>query len=118
MKYLSVYIKLNFVIIESLIFDRLYIIRRIQIFQFLLILSKLFLYLEDFISHQLSIEIKKFFHLYGTVFNHLNITIKGGEKVAIIGSSGAGKSTLVKLVYRKSAPLKSTRLKFTFGPTI
>ena len=35
-----------------------------------------------------------------TVFNHLNITIKGGEKVAIIGSSGAGKSTLVKLLLR------------------
>jgi ATP-binding cassette subfamily B protein len=34
------------------------------------------------------------------VFNGLNISIKAGEKVAIIGSSGAGKSTLVKLLLR------------------
>lgn len=34
------------------------------------------------------------------VFNKLNLSIKPGEKVAIIGSSGAGKSTLVKLLLR------------------
>ncbi|MES3030816.1 MAG: ABC transporter ATP-binding protein [Patescibacteria group bacterium] len=34
------------------------------------------------------------------VMNRLNLTIKAGEKVALIGSSGAGKSTLVRLLMR------------------
>ena len=32
------------------------------------------------------------------LFENLNITIKGGDKVAIVGQSGAGKSTLLKLM--------------------
>lgn len=35
-----------------------------------------------------------------SVFNNFNLSIKPGEKVAIIGSSGAGKSTFVKLLLR------------------
>lgn len=34
------------------------------------------------------------------VFNALNLTIKAGEKVGIVGRSGAGKSTLVNLLLR------------------
>lgn len=34
------------------------------------------------------------------VFKDLNITIEGGEKIALVGPSGAGKSTLVALLMR------------------
>ncbi|WP_342652384.1 ABC transporter ATP-binding protein/permease [Vibrio metschnikovii] len=34
------------------------------------------------------------------VINHLNLTIKPGEKVGLVGRSGAGKSTLVNLLLR------------------
>lgn len=39
---------------------------------------------------------------YGThqVFDHANMTIKRGEKVAFVGKNGAGKSTMVKCIMR------------------
>ena len=38
------------------------------------------------------------------VINHINLTIKKGEKVALVGVSGAGKSTLIKLLFRQYDP--------------
>jgi ATP-binding cassette, subfamily B, bacterial len=38
------------------------------------------------------------------VFNNLNLTIKGGQQVGIVGLSGAGKSTLVSLLMRFDDP--------------
>lgn len=35
-----------------------------------------------------------------SVFTHLNLEIKGGEKIGIVGVSGAGKSTLASLLMR------------------
>lgn len=34
------------------------------------------------------------------VFENLNITIKAGEKIALVGHSGSGKSTFVKILFR------------------
>ncbi len=38
------------------------------------------------------------------VIDDLNVTIKPGEKVALVGVSGAGKSTLIKLLFRQYDP--------------
>jgi ATP-binding cassette subfamily B protein len=40
------------------------------------------------------------FHSEPGIFNHLNLSIAGGEKIALVGPSGAGKSTITKLILR------------------
>ncbi|MDD5165341.1 MAG: ABC transporter ATP-binding protein [Candidatus Pacebacteria bacterium] len=62
---------------------------------------------RDLVVDKGMIEFKNISFAFGAVaeknkmvFSGLNITIKAGEKVALIGSSGAGKSTLVKLLLR------------------
>ncbi|MCI0619545.1 ABC transporter ATP-binding protein/permease [Candidatus Wolfebacteria bacterium] len=42
------------------------------------------------------------------VLDHINLTIRGGEKVALIGPSGAGKSTMVKLLLRLYDPVEGS----------
>jgi ATP-binding cassette subfamily B protein len=39
------------------------------------------------------------------VFNNLNLKIKAGEKIAIVGENGAGKTTLIKLLCRLYRPI-------------
>lgn len=38
------------------------------------------------------------------IFDRFNLSIKAGQKIAIMGASGAGKSTLFKLILREIAP--------------
>lgn len=40
------------------------------------------------------------FHAERGIFEHFNLRIDGGEKVALVGPSGAGKSTITKLILR------------------
>ena len=40
------------------------------------------------------------------VIDNLNLTVKAGEKLAIVGENGSGKSTFVKLITRLYAPSK------------
>lgn len=43
-----------------------------------------------------------------TVLKDINLSIKEGEKIAIVGNNGAGKSTLIKLLLHMYEPLSGT----------
>lgn len=48
----------------------------------------------------------KYPNVENDVFENLNLTIKAGERVGVVGKSGAGKSTLVKLIMRFIDPIE------------
>ncbi len=49
------------------------------------------------------------------IFKHLNLTIKPGEKIALVGENGAGKTTLVKLLCRMYKPTSGKILVHNFN---
>ena len=51
-------------------------------------------------------NIKKTYKNGTTAIYDLDLTIKKGEFVFIIGSTGCGKSTLIKMLYREEKPTK------------
>lgn len=57
-----------------------------------------------------SISIKNLYFQYDNnyVLRNINMEIKAGEKIAIVGSNGAGKTTLIKLLLRLYSPTKGT----------
>jgi ATP-binding cassette subfamily B protein len=54
---------------------------------------------------RIDVEQVSFAHPDGlTLFDHLDLSIRAGEKVALVGPSGGGKSTFVKLLRRQFEP--------------
>ena len=50
-----------------------------------------------------------------TLFEHVDLEVVGGERIALLGDNGTGKSTLVKIILGEEAP-DSGRLRM--GPTV
>ncbi len=57
-------------------------------------------------------SVSKYYHPSAPVLKDINLTIKPGEFVSIVGQSGAGKTTLVKLLIAEERP---TRGKIELG---
>src|SRR3989338_7191827 len=45
-------------------------------------------------------DVSFYYHEDHNIFDHFNLPIRPGEKVALVGKSGAGKSTIIKLILR------------------
>lgn len=60
----------------------------------------------DFSNHEISLVDVDFSYPESKtkIFDNLNLSIKKGEKIAIVGENGAGKTTLVKLICRLYKP--------------
>ena len=65
---------------------------------------------EPIFSPQL-VLLREVSKIYGarTVFSKLNLVIKNGDRIALIGKNGAGKSTLCRLIAGFEAPTGGTR---------
>jgi len=50
-----------------------------------------------------------------TLFDHVNLEVEGGERIALLGDNGTGKSTFIKLLMGEEQP-DGGRLRF--GPTV
>ena len=50
-----------------------------------------------------------------TLFDHVNLEVVGGERIALLGDNGTGKSTLLKILLKEEEP-DSGKLKM--GPTV
>lgn len=50
-----------------------------------------------------------------TLFEHLNLLIEGGERIALLGDNGTGKSTLIKILMGEEEPNMG---KLRMGPTV
>ena len=59
-------------------------------------------------------ELKKSFD-GRTLFDHVNLEVVGGERIALLGDNGTGKSTLVKILLGEEPP---TAGKVRLGPTV
>ena len=59
-------------------------------------------------------ELKKSFD-GRTLFDHVNLEVVGGERIALLGDNGTGKSTLLKILLREEEPDSG---KLRMGPTV
>ena len=59
-------------------------------------------------------ELKKSFD-WRTLFDHVNLEVIGGERIALLGDNGTGKSTLLKILLGEEEPDSG---KLRMGPTV
>lgn len=69
------------------------------------------------------IEVRNLVKKYGnkTIFNNVNLDIKRGESIALIGSNGMGKSTLIKILcgltrFDSGEIIRDKNIKFNYIP--